>query len=1071
MKVDHTWVLAYPAAVTDFGTTLEAKYSAAMLLNDAPNAAVYKGLIDTLELQLLTEQYTVKDAVELNFKIQEAIQNSQNNIKVRYLRGSSLVTDLQIAARGIANLTTYSYSKVDCTRSTVTGDILLDLTFNFTPPVNVNAMTLSNSTLSLPIGTSGKLVGTISPSNASNKTILWTTSNPNVATVTDGIVKAVGGGQATIYAKVNAKKDDGTNVVLTSTCEITVIQGVTSIAFEKTSITLNKDDEYTLGANVSPINATNQNIIWKSSDPTVATVSVTGVVKAINYGSAAIYATSEQDNTKFAKCTVLIPVPASGITIKASSNFVKMGTTMPLTATILPSSATVKTVTWSSDNETIAKVNAKTGVVIPMSPGSFKITATSTVDINTKVTRDFEVIYGITSISLSKSTATLKVGDPDIILTANVNPTYATYKDVTWNSSNTGVATITNVDGAWKVRAIAPGTAIITATNIKDHTKIGRCTVTVPVLVKGLTIKSSADVVKIGSTLSLTAVVAPSDAAVKTVIWSSSNDSIARVSQTGLVIPVAPGNLGEKVIIKAVTTDGNFEATKALEVIHGIKSIAFNSPIVYIKPSDTPVKLNPIFTPTYATDKELDWKSSNPAVATIDQSGNVTAETYGTTIITATSKQDPTKIAKCTVVVPVPVDGVIVNSSTDIVKIGSKLTLTATITPSRAPVKTVSWSSDNEMIATVSSTGVVTPVGPGTVKITATSTANNDIKNTKSLKVVYPVTSISLDKTSIILDKNNEFTLTPTVQTADTNTDVTWKSSNPTVATVSTAGVVKAMNFGNAVIYATSVLDNTKVAKCTVTVPVHVTGITIKSSSATVNMGKPLALAATIAPVDATNKTVKWESSNTWIAKVSTSGVVTPVSPGKVTITATANDGSFIDTIELDVVYAITSVTLNKTTLILDKNDQFTLVANVNPSGATNKEVTWESSNPDIATVDADGNVVAKDVGTAVITATTKQIPAKIARCTVTVPVHVTGITISKIMAAMKVRSYLSLGYIIEPTTATNKTVTWLSSDTSIARVSTAGKVSALKEGTVIITVTSNDGSFTSECTITITNQ
>lgn len=1047
IKADHSWVLAYPPAVTDFGTVLTGK-----LTSDAPKAPVYQGIIDDLELQLLT----VKDAVALNFEIQKAMKSSQPTLKVRYLNGNSINSDMQAIIKGITNLTSCSYTKTDYVRSTVTGDIILDLTFNYSLPKPTTGIVLSMDTLKLPIGASSTLVTSISPLDATNKTISWSSDKPEVATVTNGIIKAVSGGIANITAETADGKKD--------TCIVTVIQGVSGLSLDKTSLTLNKDAVYTLAATITPLNADNNTILWKSSNTAVATVDASGKVTAKAYGTAVIYAASEQDPTKTARCTVLVPVPTGSITINTSSTFIKIGKPIQLNATITPSTATVKTITWSSSDITKAKVSS-TGIVTPLSPGKFDITA-SNFDNTIKATKSFEVINGITSITLTKTSATLKK-DEEIKLDPIINPSNATYPGVTWKSSNTLVAT---VDPTGKVKAIGSGTAIITATNVNDPARIGKCTITVPVPVGGITIKSSTDIVKMGSNLALSAVIAPTNATVKTVAWSSNKPLVATVSATGIVTPVDTGT----VTITAVTADGSFSATKVLTVINAIKSISFKDAKIYIKPGDAPISLIPIFNPLNASDQTLEWKSSNPTIATVDASGKVTAETYGTTLITATSKQDPTKIASCTVIVPLPVEGVMIHSSSNILKMGSKLTLTAEITPTKAPIKTVTWSSNDEDIATVSATGVVTPWKPGNVVITATSTANTSIKDSLSLEVVYGVSSVTFPNTAVTIELNDAITLVPTVLPNNANQNLIWKSSNPTVATVTSGGVVTAKNLGTAVIYATSAQDGTKVAKCTVTVPKHVTGITINTSIGVVKMGKPLALTTAIAPADATNKTIIWTSSNTSIAKVSSLGVVTPVAPGvngeKVIIMATTADGSYFDTIELEVIYAVTSVAINKSSVILDVGAETSLIATVYPNTATNDDVSWESSNTNIADVDANGKVVAKGVGTAIITASSKQDPAKTAKCTITVPVHVTKISLNKTEATMKIGVPLSLSYLLEPANATNKTVTWFSSDTSIAKVSTTGRVTALTAGTVIITVTTNDGAYTSYCTITITN-
>jgi uncharacterized protein YjdB len=171
-------------------------------------------------------------------------------------------------------------------------------------------------------------------------------------------------------------------------------------------------------------------------------------------------------------------------------------------------------------------------------------------------------------------------------------------------------------------------------------------------------------------------------------------------------------------------------------------------------------------------------------------------------------------------------------------------------------------------------------------------------------------------------------------------------------------------------------------ARVTVTVPV--TGVSLSKTSASVVVGGTLALTATVAPSNATNKAISWASSNTAVATVSASGKVTAVKAGTATITVTAKDGAKKATCAVRVVVPVTGVTLSAASKSLVAGTNFTLVATVAPATATNKAVTWASSNTAVATVGADGKVVAVKAGTVKITVTTKD-GSKTAVCVVTV--------------------------------------------------------------------------------------
>ena len=163
----------------------------------------------------------------------------------------------------------------------------------------------------------------------------------------------------------------------------------------------------------------------------------------------------------------------------------------------------------------------------------------------------------------------------------------------------------------------------------------------------------------------------------------------------------------------------------------------------------------------------------------------------------------------------------------------------------------------------------------------------------------------------------------------------------------------------------------------------------------------------------------------------------------------------------------VTGVTLNKTALSLVNGTNETLIATVAPNDAADKSVTWSSSNTSVATVNSSGKVTAKAVGTTTITVTTVD-GGKTATCTVTVKQPVTGVSVSPASATLNVGGTQQLSATVTPSNADNKNVTWSSSNTSVARVSSSGLVTAVAKGNATITVTTTDGSKTATCTVTV---
>ena len=422
---------------------------------------------------------------------------------------------------------------------------------------------------------------------------------------------------------------------------------------------------------------------------------------------------------------------------------------------------------------------------------------------------------------------------------------------------------------------------------------------------------------------------------------------------------------------------------------------------------------------------------------------------------------------------PIAVSAVTLDTTLMILVEGDSQTLTATISPSNAENQKVLWSSSNSSVATVRE-GVVTAIKAGTAAITVKS---DDGGKTATCEVtvnakVYPVTGVTLDKTSYEMTEGDELTLTATVKPSNaTNKNVSWKSSNTSVATVSN-GKVTAVKAGSATITVTTE-DGSKTATCEVTVNAKVypvTSVSLSKSSATLTEGESLTLTATVNPSNATNKNVSWKSSNTSVATVS-NGKVTAVKAGSATITVTTEDGSKTATCEVTVkakVYPVTGVSLNQTSVSLTEGDEFDLIATVYPSNATNKKVTWSSSDTSVASV-KNGMVVAIKPGTAIITVTTED-GNKTATCEIVVSERfypVTGVSLNVTNATLTVGETLVLTATVLPSNATNKNLIWSSSKEAVATV-VDGKIHALSIGSATITVKTEYGKFSSTCNVIV---
>lgn len=322
---------------------------------------------------------------------------------------------------------------------------------------------------------------------------------------------------------------------------------------------------------------------------------------------------------------------------------------------------------------------------------------------------------------------------------------------------------------------------------------------------------------------------------------------------------------------------------------------------------------------------------------------------------------------------------------------------------------------------------------------------------------IIDVSSILIDQTSTTLQLGETIKLTATIYPEDaTDRTITWSSSNPEIASVAN-GTVTAINLGTAIITAKA---GDVSAKCEVTViPIGVSSIVLNMTSATLSIGEKTVLTATIYPEDATDQTITWSSSNPDVASVF-KGTITAVNLGTATITAKAGEVSAeceVTVVPVDV----SSIVLNVTSATLSIGEQTELTATIYPEDATDKTITWSSSDPNVASV-LEGTVTAINIGSATITAQSGEAKAE---CLITViPVEVTSITLNKTSVTLSVGETFELIATIYPGNATDKTITWSSSDTNIASV-TNGVVTAIAPGSAEITAIASNG-ISSSCNI-----
>jgi uncharacterized protein YjdB len=427
----------------------------------------------------------------------------------------------------------------------------------------------------------------------------------------------------------------------------------------------------------------------------------------------------------------------------------------------------------------------------------------------------------------------------------------------------------------------------------------------------------------------------------------------------------------------------------------------------------------------------------------------------------------------------VPISKVRLNITTATIPVGGVEQLKASIYPTNATSKTVKWSSDNVLVATIDSDGLVKGVAPG-ITVIRVSDVSGKVRFADCVILVQeaaiPVTNVSINKPITTVSVNGTETLNYTVAPSNANNkNVTWSSNNASVATVDNKGTITGIAAGSATITMTSE-DGGLTSSCVVTVTneaIAVTGVTLNNTVFTVSVNGTGQLLATVAPTNATNKNVKWSSNIADIATVNANGLITGISAGTAIVTATSEDGGFAASCVITVqeaVIPVTGMSLNKNILTVSVNGTEQLAATVAPANATNKNVKWGSNATNIATVSAEGVITGIATGAATVTATSEE-GGFAASCVITVQeavIPVTGVSLNKTVLTVSVNGTEQLAATVAPANATNKNVTWSSNAATVATVSAEGVITGVSAGTATVTATSEDGKFTATCVITV---
>lgn len=854
---------------------------------------------------------------------------------------------------------------------------------------------------------------------ATNGTINYTSFNTGVATIdSTGKVTLVGAGSTTITASVPASTG---YLAGSASKSLTVLKNTNTVTLATIPAKYITDTAFSVSAT-----ATNGTIGYTSSNTGVATIDAAGLVTIVGLGSTTITASVP------VSATYLGGSASKVLTITKQPNVVTLaaipGKYVTDTAFNVSASATDGTINYSSSNTAVATINGA-GTITLVGSGSTTITASVPASAN--------YLAGTASKSLivSKKVNTITLATiPSKFVTdaAFAVSATATNGTIVYTSSNTAVATI---DSAGTVTLVGAGSTTITASVPASAGYFAGSAS------KSFTVSKNANAVTLAA-IPTKYVTDPSFAVSATatngtVVYTSSNPGVATIDSAGTITLVSAGST---TIIASVPASASYlagSASKSFSVLKNANTVTLATiPPKYI--TDTAFSVS-----ASATNGTIAYTSSNPAVATVDSTGEVTIVGLGNTTITASVPASSTYLggsaSKLLTVSKQP------NVITFAVIPAKFVTDTAFAVSVTATNGTISYSSSNTAVATIDASGTITLVGAGSTTITASVPASaNYLAGTASKSLVVSKNANVVTLATI----PSKFVTDPAfaVSATATNGTIVYTSSNTGVATVDSAGTVTLVGVGNVTITASVAASAAYLAGTaakTFTVSKNANLVTLASIPSKFATDLPFLVSAT-----ATNGTIAYTSSNTSVATIDSTGLITIVGVGGTTIIASvpasANYLSGSASKSFTVSKKQNAVTLAPIASKFVGDTAFTVSAT-----ATNGTILYSSSNPSVASVDSTGTVTIVSSGSTSITAFVGASASYLAGSsskTLIVSKRTNTVTLAAIPVV-----YLTDSVYTVSASATNGTIVYASSNPAVATIDSTGVITIVAAGSTAI--------------------
>jgi uncharacterized protein YjdB len=742
---------------------------------------------------------------------------------------------------------------------------------------------------------------------------------------------------------------------------------------------------------------TGRPVSWRSSDTTVVKIAADGTATGVGVGAAQVTATIGAISAS--GIVRVVPAGVTRVRIEPDSLVMRPGAVAELAAVALDGrgvALTGRAVAWVSSDTSVAKV-AATGTITAVAAGSARVTAT--VD-GVSGTAEVRVLPGVVArVRIEPDSLSLRPGGSGELtaIAYDSRGVVLTGRAVAWTSSHPAIAT---VSAAGTVGAVAVGSARVTATvDGVTATAAVRVLAPAPLAVVRVRVEPDSAVLNVGGRIDLNAVALDAQGVALTgrvVTWVSSNGAVATVTASGVVTAVAEGTAQLTATVDGVSGSARVRvvapAPPTPPTPAAVARVRVQPDSAYLNAGER-VDLSAVATDAQGvalTGRVVVWSTANAGVATVSANGVVMAVGEGSVVIRATV-DGVTGSATIHVRAPAPptptaVARVRIQPDSAYLNVGERIDLSAVALDERGNALTgrvVVWSPANAGIATVSTSGVVTAVGEGSVVIRATV---DGVTGSATIHVRVPappvaVASVDIEPDSLVLQVATRGELRVTARDGSGNVltgrAVAWSSSDARVATVA-AGVVTGAAEGTARITATVEGVAASITVRVLPAPAAVARVVIQPDSVALAVGATADLSVTAYDAQGnvlTGRSVAWASSSSSVATVASGGVVRAVAEGSARISATVDGVTGSASVRVlpapPAAVSRVEVRPDSVTLAVGATADLGVTAyDARGNVLTGRSVTWSSSSAAVATVGSGGVVTGAAEGTARISAT-----------------------------------------------------------------------------------------------------